>query len=51
MKNVKLGTTGMFYDNGYVIMDFNGPEAVISYYQDTDENRADVPGENRSGTF
>ena len=38
VKKVPLGKTGLFYNHGYVIMDLNGPEALISYYQDTDEN-------------
>ena len=39
VKKVTLGTTGLFYNTGYVIMDLNGPEALISYYQQIDENK------------
>ncbi|HEY6180644.1 MAG TPA: metallophosphoesterase [Terriglobales bacterium] len=39
LKKVTLGTTGLFYNHGYVIIDLNGQEALISYYQDTDENK------------
>jgi hypothetical protein len=39
VKKVALGTSGLFYNNGYVIMDLKGPQALISYYQHTDENK------------
>jgi hypothetical protein len=34
---VRLGTTGPFYNHGYLIMDLAGNTATLSYYQDTDE--------------
>jgi hypothetical protein len=36
IQNVRLSKGASFYSHGYVIMDLNGPEAQVSYYQDSD---------------
>jgi hypothetical protein len=37
VENVNLGNDGGFYNHGYAIMDLDGTQGTISYYQDSDE--------------
>ncbi len=38
IEDVRLGGTP-FLNHGYVLMDMDGPQATLSYYQDCDENK------------
>ena len=35
---IRPGENGNFFCHGYAMMELNGPQATVSYYQDTDED-------------
>jgi predicted phosphodiesterase len=39
IEDVNLGDDGGFYNHGYAIMDLDGAQGTISYYQESDENK------------
>ena len=39
---IRLGVTDGLYNHGYAIIDLDGASGKVSYYQDSDEDNADV---------